>query len=115
MRRGDIYWARLHPRSGSEEKGERPVVVISHNAFNQVPEWRSVIIVPVSTSASQAKRGHTVVLLPKGTGGLKKDSIALTHQVTTLDRAKLVEYIGALPPDFLDQIEQALKATLDIL
>ena len=66
MKRGEIYWADLAPRSGSEQQGNRPVIVISHDAFNEVPSWRSVIVVPVSTSASQARRGPTAVLLERG-------------------------------------------------
>ena len=42
MKRGEIYWADLAPRSGSEQKGRRPVLVVSHDAFNQTPGWSSV-------------------------------------------------------------------------
>ncbi len=34
MKRGEIYWANLQPRSGSEQQGKRPVIVISHDGFN---------------------------------------------------------------------------------
>jgi len=34
MRRGDIYRAQLTPRSGSEQQGVRPVIIVSHDAFN---------------------------------------------------------------------------------
>ena len=50
MKRGDVYWADLHPRSGSEQTGRRPVIVISHDGFNQIPAWKSIIVVPVSAS-----------------------------------------------------------------
>ena len=33
MRRGDVWWATLQPRSGSEQSGRRPVVVLSHDSF----------------------------------------------------------------------------------
>ncbi len=88
--------------------------MLSHDAFNQTPGWRSVIVVPVSTSAAQAKRGLTAVLLPQGAGGLRRESVALCHQVTTLDRAKLSQHIGELSPDQLRQIEAGLKAALDL-
>lgn len=114
MRRGDIYWADVAPRSGSEQSGRRPVIVVSHDGFNQTPGWRSVIVAPVSTSANQAMRGPTAVYIPKGAGGLKRESVALCHQVTTLDRAKLTERIGALPQDILSQINDGLKAALDL-
>ena len=114
MRRGDLFWADLIPRSGAEQTGRRPVVIMSHDSFNQTPGWRSIIIVPISTSATQAMRGPTAVYLPKGAGGLKRESIALCHQVTTLDRSKLTERIGTLPHNFMGEVENGLKAALDI-
>jgi mRNA-degrading endonuclease toxin of MazEF toxin-antitoxin module len=114
VKRGDVYWAELVPRSGSEQKGRRPVVVVSHDAFNQVESWRSIIVVPLSTSKAQAQRGPTAIVLRKGTAGLKRGSVALCHQVTTLDRAKLTKYIGTLPLAKLAELEAGLKAALDI-
>jgi mRNA interferase MazF len=114
MRRGDVYWADLVPRSGSEQTGRRPVVLVSHNGFNQTPGWRSIIVVPISASASQAKRGPTVVGIPGGIAGLSKDSGAVCHQVTTIDRAKLIKRIGALTPDLFHEVERGLKAAMDL-
>jgi len=114
MKRGDIFWADLIPRSGSEQTGRRPVLVISHDAFNDVQGWRSIIVVPISTSAAQARRGPTVVAISAGMAGLTKSSIAICHQITTLDRAKLTRRIGALPPAVLAQIEIGVKAAIDV-
>ncbi len=112
--RGEVHWARLAPRSGSEKRGERPVIVVSNDGFNEAPGWRSLIVVPVSTSAKQTRRGPTVVLLPRGSGGLGADSVALCHQVTTLDRAKLARRMGRLPDDLVDRIGVGLRAALDL-
>lgn len=114
MNRGDIYWANLAPRSGSEQTGRRPVIVMSHDAFNHAPGWRSIIVVPVSTSVGQKRRGPTVVALPAGMTGLPTDSLALCHQITTLDRANLTEKVGAMPEELLTQVERALLAAVDI-
>lgn len=114
MKRGDIYWANLIPRSGSEQTGRRPVVIVSHDGFNQTHGWRSIIIVPLSTSPAQRRRGPTAVLLPKGAGGLTKEGIALCHQVTTLDRIKLERRIGTLSTALMDQVDAGLKAALSL-
>ncbi len=114
MKRGEIYWAELEPRSGSEQRGPRPVVVVSHDSFNQVPTWRSVVIVPVSTSATRVRRGPTTIDLPAGSGGLERQSVALCHQVTTLDRQKLDQTIGMLAPAFLARVNAGLRAALDL-
>ena len=114
MKRGEIYWAELSPRSGSEQRGRRPVLVVSHDAFNETPGWRSVIVVPISTSPAQAGRGPTAVFLPAGSGGLARQSVALCHQVTTLDRAKLRQSVGALSPSLLAQVGAGLRTALDL-
>lgn len=114
MKRGDVFWATLRPRSGSEQTGRRPVVVLSHDAFNQTPGWRSVIVVPLSTSPAQRRRGPTAVVIAKGTGGLGHEGVALCHQVTTLDRHKLDRRIGSLPPSVLHDVESGLRIALDL-
>lgn len=114
MKRGEVWWADLVPRSGSEQRGRRPVVVISHDAFNQAASWRSIIVVPLSTSPRQAARGPTAVPLPRGSAGLNRESVALCHQVTTLDRRKLAKQIGALPATLIGALAEGLKAALDL-
>jgi len=114
MKRGEVHWAELVPRSGSEQTGRRPVIVMSHDGFNKAQAWRSIIVVPISTSASQGKRGPTVVEIPGGSGGLPRASLALCHQVTTLDRTKFTRRIGALPAEILREVEEGLKAAMDL-
>lgn len=114
MKRGEVHWADLTPRSGSEQTGRRPVIVISHDGFNQIPGWKSIIVAPISTSASQSKRGPTVVVIPAGAGGLPRESLAVCHQVRSLDRAKLTKRIGTLPAEVLRQVELGLKAAMDL-
>ena len=45
MKRGDVYWAALKPRSSSEQTGRRPVILLSNDGFNSVTSWRSIIVV----------------------------------------------------------------------
>ena len=114
MKRGEVYWADLVPRSGSEQTGRRPVILVSNDGFNQAAGWRSAIVVPISTSTAQANRGPTVVEISSGIAGLTKHSIAVCHQVTTLDRAKLTKRIGLLPASLVDELNEGLKAALDL-
>jgi mRNA interferase MazF len=114
MRRGEVFWADLGPRSGSAQAGRRPAIVVSHDGFNQEPGWRSIIVVPVTTSEAQARRGPTAIPLPAGTGGLKQDSVAVCHQIATVDRRKLNERIGALPAEALARVEAGLRVALDL-
>lgn len=114
MKRGDVYFAELIPRSGSEQTGRRPVIIISHDGFNQTPNWRSIIVIPLSTSNNQARRGLTAIVVAQGEAGLSQDSVALCHQVTTLDRSKLKQKLGELTEARLLQIENGLKAAMDL-
>ena len=72
------------------------------------------MVVPISTSAAQAMRGPTAIYLPKGAGKLKRNSVALCHQVTTLDRAKLAKRMGTLSRDLVSQVENGLKKAMDL-
>jgi mRNA interferase MazF len=90
------------------------VILVSNDGFNQTPGWRSIIVVPISTSTSQGRRGPTVIELSGGIAGLPKTSFAVCHQVTTLDRAKLTKRIGVLPAESLREVEEGLKASMDL-
>ena len=114
MRRGEIWEATLHPRSGAEQAGRRPVVVVSNDGFNAVEAWRSVIVVPFSTSEKQRARGPTAVAFKKGAGGLRKSSVALCHQLTAVDRAKLVSRWGSLSSEELVLLEHGIRAAIDL-
>jgi mRNA interferase MazF len=114
VKRGDVYFAELSPRSGSEQTGRRPIIIISHDGFNQTPNWRSIIVIPLSTSNNQARRGLTAIIIEQGEAGLIQDSVALCHQVTTLDRSKLKQKLGELSDAKLLEIESGLKAAMDL-
>ncbi len=114
MKRGELYWARLVPRSGSEQQGRRPVVVVSSDGFNKVPNWRTLIVVPVTTSDRQARRGPTSVALATADTGLAQPSFAICHQITTLDRSKIEARIGSLPQDAMQRVEHGIAAACDM-
>lgn len=90
------------------------MVIISDDGFNLTPNWRSLIVIPLSTSQRQGSRGPTVVAIEAGSCGLREDGSALCHQITTLDRSKLVSHAGSLRADKLAEVEEAILAALDI-
>jgi mRNA interferase MazF len=115
MKRGDLCWAELKPRSGSEQTGRQPVVIISNNGFNEVPNWRSVIVIPVTTSSRQSLRGPTVVSLSGVGSVLSQNSAAVCHQITTLDRSMIDTRIGALSRVEMEGIEEGIRAACDLV
>jgi len=115
LKRGEVYWADLAPRSGSEQQGRRPVIIVSNDELNQIPNWKSIIVVPLSTSAIQRRRGPSAILLHQGAAGLTRQCVALCHQLTTLDRSKFSRRIGRLNSVELDRLNDGLRATLELL
>ena len=56
--RGDIYWADLNPVIGSEQGGLRPVLVLSHNVFND----RSGTVIAVAITSQSQRAGYPLTL-----------------------------------------------------
>lgn len=115
MVRGEVYLVNLAPRSGSEQTGVRPCVLVSHDSFNTTDAWRSVTIVPITSSPRWTRETPTTVVFESGEAGLTKPCAALAHQVTTVDRAKLVRpALGRLSAKRMAALTQAIVNYLDL-
>lgn len=93
MKRGDIYLVSLDPTAGHEQKGYRPVLVVSPAPFNQLT--KTPIVVPISTGGQFARvAGFAVELV-----GTKTTGIVRCDQPRTLDlgarKAKRVETVSS--------------------
>lgn len=75
--------------------------------------WRTIIVIPV-TSELKWLRLATCVRVPKGTGGLPMESVALCHQIMVVDKGRIQGQIGVMPPDNLREIEDVLLMTLGL-
>jgi mRNA interferase MazF len=113
--RGDICFIDLAPRSGSEQSGRRPCIVVSHDAFTSNPRWRSVTVVPLTAAARWQRASPTTVQFDAGEGHLPKACTGLAHQVSTVDKDKIVEpAIGRLTDARMKDIERALAHYLHL-
>ena len=90
------------------------MIIISNDGFNEAPGWRSVIVVPVTTSPRQAARGLTAVPISNPIPELAPNSIAVCHQITTLDRSKIDTRIGSVSRNDLQEIERGILAACDL-
>jgi mRNA interferase MazF len=87
-----VFIADLNPVVGSEQKGKRPVIVVSDEDFNRV--MPVVTILPI-TSLKEGRRVYpNEVLLKAGYGGLLQDSIILAHQIRTISKQRLKDSLG---------------------
>jgi mRNA interferase MazF len=99
---GEVWWADLAEPSGSEPGFRRPVVIIQGDAFNR-SRLATVVCVALSSNLRWAEAPGNVLLSARLTG-LPKDSVANVSQIVTLDRAALIERIGALPTKKLELV-----------
>ena len=105
--RGEIYWADLNPVKGREQAGYRPVLVISHDIFNQ----RSGTVIALAIT-SKPQKAHFPLTLKLKTIRLPKPSWVKMSQIRTLSVERLSEKI-----DMIDQeeLEEILDGLLDII
>lgn len=111
-RRSEIYLIQLSPAEGSEQAGTRPVIVVSRNAINH---YSPVIVICPLTDASHVATPYpsdVQVVAPEG--GLAKDSVVLTGQVRAIAKSRLLKHLGELRPETMNQVEDALKITLNL-
>lgn len=109
-----IYLAGLDPVRGSEQAGQRPILVISREMINQV--LPVVNVVPLTSLKSPERKIYAnEVLLPAGTGGISVDSIALCYQIRTLDKSRLIVRLGQVTERKIQaQVLAALRFQLDM-
>jgi mRNA interferase MazF len=84
--RGDVRWAALDPVRGREQAGRRPVLVLSHDVFND----RSGTVIAVALTSQEPRAGFPLTLESKA-AGLTKRSWVKISQIRTLS----VDRIGA--------------------
>jgi len=110
--RGQVYLVDLNPAHGREQKGRRPVVVVSSDAINRQP---LVVTVVAGTNAANVPRDYpTNVRVPPTESGLDKETVFLCFQLRSLDPSRFKDPAGLLPPDRMAEIDHALKLALNL-
>jgi len=108
IKRGELYYADLSPVVGSEQGGIRPVLIVQNDVGNKFSP--TIIAAAVTSQLSKARLPTHIEL---GTAcGLSKDSVILTEQLRTLDKARLKERIGELDPKSMEKVNSALLVSL---
>jgi mRNA interferase MazF len=98
--RGDIVWAELDPAPDNEQAGQRPVVILSHEVFNE----RSGTVIAVAVSSRQPRAGFPLTL-ELTSSRLPKRSWA---KIRTVSVERIGRKLGRVPPEELDQIVEGL-------
>lgn len=99
MKRGDIYMVSLDPTEGHEQRGRRPVLVISPAEFNEATKLP--VILPITTGSEFARRiGFAVPI-----SGIKTTGVVRCDQPRVLDiQARGGRKVDTLPPEILDEV-----------
>ncbi len=112
IKRGDIFKADLgfDKNAGSEQQGERPVVIIQNDIGNRYSP--TVIVASVTSQVNKAKL--PVHVETKDNFYLDKNSVILLEQIRTLDKRKLKERIGQLDYIEMKNLDEALKVSVGL-
>lgn len=88
--RGDIYWADLNPVIGSEQGGLRPVLILSHNVFNE----RSGTVIAVAITSQPQKAGYPLTMELESAARLPKKSWVKISQIRVLSTKRIGKKIA---------------------
>jgi mRNA interferase MazF len=105
--RGEIRWADLNPTKGREQSGTRPVLILSHDVFNE----RSGTVIAIAITSQSQKAGFPLTLELK-TGDLPKCSWVKISQIRTLSTERIGQLIGKISQEELAQIIEGLNEVI---
>ncbi len=107
-RRGDIYMANLNPFKGSEQGGTRPVLVLQNNDGNFY--CPTLIVAPMTTQLK--KLDQPTHYLIRDNSALAAPSMVEFEQITTIDKSRIIGYIGKLTKEQMLEIDDYLRVSL---
>lgn len=102
--RGDIRWADLNPVKGNEQSGLRPIVVLSHNIFNE----HSGTVIAMAITSQPQKAGFPLSLELK-TATLPKKSWVKISQIRTLSIERIGKLIDRISEEELSVLIEGLN------
>lgn len=109
-KRGEIYMADLDPVVGSEQGGNRPVLIIQNNTGNRFSS--TVIVAAITTKKNPGQPTHVQL---GARFGLPARSLLEAEQTRTLDKSRLKQRIGQLDRETMSQVDHALKVSMDLM
>ena len=107
--RGEIRWADLSPVRGREQAGSRPVLVLSHDVFNE----RSGTVIAVALT-SQLQRAGFPLTLELQAAKLPKRSWVKVSQIRTLAVERIGARLGRASPEEISQVVEGLNEIIGI-
>jgi mRNA-degrading endonuclease toxin of MazEF toxin-antitoxin module len=121
MKRGDVAWLNLPPVGPATpthvQAGRRPAVVVqADTAEIRIPTGTAplptVVVVPLTSKLKASRFPGAVEIVSAPGNGLAQTSVAIPHQVITVNRADLSGPIGSLDPADLSRLDEGLRSLL---
>ena len=111
LKRGDVYYADLRPVIGSEQGGIRPVLIIQNDVGNK---YSPTVICAAITSKLTKHKLPTHIDLACTKYEMVKDSVILLEQLRTIDKKRLKDKVCHLDDFIMEQVNEALKISLEL-
>ncbi len=108
--RGEIWLADLNPTRGHEQAGQRPVLVISDDVFNQGPAGL-VVVVPITSTVRRLALNFRI---RPPEGGLHVESSILCDAVRSMSQERLIGRWGSVTNATIAAVEERLRALLGL-
>lgn len=102
--RGEIRWADLNPVRGHEQSGRRPVLVLSHDVFNE----RSGTVIAVALTSQEPRAGFPLTLESSATGLTKRSWVKIS-QIRTLSVERIGKRIATASAEELQLVIEGLN------
>lgn len=101
--RGEVRWADLNPVHGHEQAGERPVLVLSHDVFNE----RSGTVIAVALTSQEPRAGYPLTL-ELASAKLPKRSWVKTSQIRTMSTESIGRRLGRASDEEVGRVIEGL-------
>jgi mRNA interferase MazF len=105
--RGEIRWADLNPVRGREQAGQRPVLVLSHDVFNE----RSGTVIAVALTSQEPRAGFPLTLESKAAGRTKRSWVKIS-QIRALSVDRIGQRIARASAEELARVVDGLNEIL---
>lgn len=105
--RGDIRWADLNPARGREQAGERPVLILSQDVFNE----RSGTVIAVALTSQEPRAGFPLTV-ELASASLPKRSWVKTSQIRTLASDRIGRRLGRASQE---EVASVVEGLLEII